>query len=237
MSTTTRAEGTYLVRRKDGQVHVAFWQPSTGQWLRLGPAKQAATEVRDEDIEIIEPVETSKTPSWTWSLPDVGEIFWHIEPLSWARRAHNAILETGARLREHALYFFARELAEENDRLRDQLGNVSRELASVSKQASVAAARDAAVEQLVFALHIYPNHRLANRGPTGCIMKAIKKLAPDVAKEIVETSASAVYGERWADDECTHHTESRAEPEPDQCKHGNVRGACQDDECPYHVGP
>jgi hypothetical protein len=62
---------------------------------------------------------------------------------------------------------------------------------------------DEAAERLVCAMHIYPypNYRIDSRGQRGCIADALEKIAPDVLKEVQETSWDAVYNRRWAEEE------------------------------------
>jgi len=59
--------------------------------------------------------------------------------------------------------------------------------------------RDVAAERLVFALYIYPNYRVDARGPLGCIMDALRAIAPEVAAEICESSPDEVHQRRWPD--------------------------------------
>jgi hypothetical protein len=60
---------------------------------------------------------------------------------------------------------------------------------------------DKAVENLVLAMHIYPNYRLDSRGPTGCIADAIEAIAPEIIAEVRATDWNEVYGRRWAEKE------------------------------------
>lgn len=65
--------------------------------------------------------------------------------------------------------------------------------AAVDKLLSI----DAAVEQLVLAMRLYPNYRLDSRGPCGCIASAIEKLAPDVLAEVRDSDWRVVHEKRW----------------------------------------
>ncbi len=58
-----------------------------------------------------------------------------------------------------------------------------------------------AAEALVRALWLYPHYRLDSRGPLGCIVDALKEIAPDVAAELGEHDASDVYAKHWPDEE------------------------------------
>lgn len=61
--------------------------------------------------------------------------------------------------------------------------------------------RDKAAECLVRALWIYAGHKIDSRGPLGCIMDALRAIAPEVAAEICATDAWAVYKRRWPEPE------------------------------------
>lgn len=56
-----------------------------------------------------------------------------------------------------------------------------------------------AAECLVRCLYLYNGHRTDSRGPLGCIMDALKIIAPDVHDDVVKTSAEAVYRLRWSE--------------------------------------
>lgn len=59
--------------------------------------------------------------------------------------------------------------------------------------------RNDAAERLVFALHIYGGYTINSRGPLGCIMDALRAIAPEVAAEIRASDADAVYKRRWSE--------------------------------------
>lgn len=60
--------------------------------------------------------------------------------------------------------------------------------------------RDKAAEHLVFALYIYGGYIINSRGPLGCIMDAIKAIAPEVHAELLESDASEVHNRRWSEE-------------------------------------
>lgn len=56
-----------------------------------------------------------------------------------------------------------------------------------------------AAERLVFMLHIYGGYTVNSRGPAGCIMDALRAIAPDIADDVAKNGADAVYDVRWAE--------------------------------------
>jgi len=56
---------------------------------------------------------------------------------------------------------------------------------------------DQAAHALIRMMWLYPNYRVDSRGPTGCILDALKRIAPDVAAELENEDAADVCMRRW----------------------------------------
>lgn len=63
--------------------------------------------------------------------------------------------------------------------------------------APAAAMLDRAAERLVFALHIYRGYKVDSRGPAGCIMEALDRIAPGISASIRKIGEDATYEVRW----------------------------------------
>lgn len=56
-------------------------------------------------------------------------------------------------------------------------------------------------EKLVRCMYLYGGYSVSSRGPSGCILDALDAIAPDIAKQIREDGADAVYAKHWGDRE------------------------------------
>lgn len=56
-----------------------------------------------------------------------------------------------------------------------------------------------AAEALVRCLYLYGGYTVNSRGPAGCIIDALKIVAPDVADDVEKNGADAVYRLRWSE--------------------------------------
>lgn len=76
---------------------------------------------------------------------------------------------------------------------------------------------DEAAASLLFALHIYPGHRIDHRGPLGCICGALAKLRPDIDAFLRENPGefSAAYEKFVDEDGCPRPTGAPVAPPVD----------------------
>lgn len=64
-----------------------------------------------------------------------------------------------------------------------------------------------AVQQILFAMHIYRGYKIDSRGPSGCLMDVIRRLDPETYQKMVDGAEPGELMER-EDDEPNFHPEA-----------------------------